>query len=197
MSERMSFCPIFAIMVTSLAVVTAASAEIQFDEGQWRLELSGGTGVHSGSTDRSSNLLVQAAVEYEFPATPRCTLGLRLLPIFVYDQEDDLETDAWRDHDRYKGDRVCGAGFGVTGRVYQVKEKYRGFFTEAEVLAVAHKDLIDGNSSKLNFLTGVGVGYKCKADWHVVFKYEHISNASLGRHNAGANSLGIGIGYTF
>ena len=55
----------------------------------------------------------------------------------------------------------------------------------------------EGNSSNVNFLIGLGLGYKFKSNWHTVLKYEHVSNSSLGERNAGANSLGFGFGYSF
>lgn len=160
-----------------------AAADVKFDEGRWRLELSGGTGIHSGSTDRQGNILVTGSAEYEFPATAHTTLGLRLLPLFVYDQ-DDYET-------------AVGGGFGLSGRLYQHAEEYRGWFGELEVSALGHDGKLRGNSASLNFLTGVGVGYKFKSHWHATLRYEHISNAGLGENNAGANSIGLAFGYTF
>ena len=191
----------FAQILMAACVVTGvaapAGAELDFDAGQWRLELSGLSGVHSGSTDRSGDLLITGTVDYEFPATEHTTLGLRLMPLLVYGQ--DTPNDRWceeDDTDAYAGDTVWGAGFGLTGRVY-VKREYRGLFFEGQANMLLHAEKVVGNSANVNFLTGVGVGYKFKCDWHVVMKYEHISNANLGEDNDGANVLGLGVGYTF
>lgn len=173
-----------ALMVlVAIGISIGASADIQFDQGRWRLELSGSAGIHSGSTDRQGNVLATGSLEYEFPASKRTTLGLRLLPLFLYAQDDD--------------DNVFGAGFGLTGRIYQHAEEYRGWFGELELSALGHDEKIEGNSANLNFLTGVGIGYKFKSNWHAALRYEHISNAGLGEHNAGANAVGLAVGFTF
>ncbi|MBP8131023.1 MAG: acyloxyacyl hydrolase [Candidatus Hydrogenedentes bacterium] len=173
---------VFMLLASLLAAATAG-ADVTFSEGHWRLELSGGAGIHSGSTDRQGNTLVTGSVEYEFPATARTTLGLRLLPLLIYDQ-DDYAT-------------AVGGGIGLSGRLYQHAQEYRGWFGELEASAVGHDGKIRGNSASVNFLTGVGVGYKFKSNWHATLRYEHISNAGLGKNNAGANSIGLAFGYTF
>lgn len=170
-----------ALVAAGLA--SAAGADIKFDQGRWRLELSGSAGIHSGSTDRGGDILATGSLEYEFPASKRTTLGLRLLPLFMYAQDDD--------------DNVLGAGFGLAGRIYQHAEEYRGWFGELELSALGHDDKFEGNSANLNFLTGVGVGYKFKSNWHAALRYEHISNAGLGENNAGANTVGLAVGFTF
>lgn len=170
-------------VLLAVGLVGAAGADLKFDQGRWRLELSGSAGIHSGSTDRQGDVLATGSLEYEFPASKRTTLGLRLLPLFMYAQDDD--------------DNVFGAGFGLTGRIYQHAEEYRGWFGELELSALGHDDKIEGNSANLNFLTGVGVGYKFKSNWHTTLRYEHISNAGLGEHNAGANTVGLAVGFTF
>ncbi len=180
-----------------LALSTSAWAELDFDAGKWRLELSGMGGVHSGSTDRSGDTLITGTLDYEFPASGHTTLGLRLMPLLVYGQ--DGAEQCWlddEDYDDYAGSTVWGAGLGLTGRVY-AKRDYRGLFVEGQANVLVHDDKIVGNSASVNFLTGVGLGYKFKCDWHLVVKYEHISNAGLGDENAGANLVGFGVGYTF
>ena len=172
-----------AILVM-LCMVGAMSArgEIKFDEGRWRLELTGASGVHQGSRDRSGDESASLTVEYEFPAARRLTLGLRVTPLFMYDDPDHT---------------VWGAGAGLTLRVYRVKDEYRGLYCELEESVLVHHHRISGNSSNLNFQTGAGIGYQFRNNWHVVVRYAHISNASLGKRNAGANSIGVGLGFTF
>jgi hypothetical protein len=92
---------------------------------------------------------------------------------------------------------VYGIGFGPALRIYQEKEKRRGWFAELSVTALLHTPQIEGNSSSLNFSSDFGVGYKFKNKWHVSGHLRHISNASLGDKNAGANGVGIGIGFSF
>ncbi len=172
---------IFVLFVCAMP----ASAELQWCEGRWQLELAGSAGIHSGGASRSGDYMLKALVEYETPFSSRCTLGLRLLPLFVYDQ------------DCRGADTVWGAGVGLGVRVYSVANEYRGWFAEGGVHALGHKNRFAGNSSNINFLTGVGAGYKCKAGWHGVLRWEHISNANLGSDNSGANVVTLGVGYAF
>lgn len=183
MSKRVSALGIFLLTgLLSLALGAPAHGDIRFKDGHWRLELSGAVGVHQ-RRDRTGDRMVTGIVEYEFPATARATLGLRLLPLFVYDEDDD--------------DTILGAGFGVGARLYQKKNEYRGLFAEVEANTLIHESRIERNSSNIDFLIGFGVGYQFKSDWHAVAQYRHISNAGLEDKNSGANALGIGIGYRF
>jgi len=166
-----------------LAGVSApAAAELRFKEGMWRVEVTGGAGLHSGTEDRTGDRQLTATVEYEIPTFEHVTLGLRLLPALLYDQDE--------------GDTVFGAGVGMSTRLY-LKKDYRGLYAEAEGHMFGNIGDIEANSSNINFLIGFGVGYAFKNNWHTVLKYEHISNASIGDENAGANTIGIGIGYRF
>ncbi len=185
------------VLLALLLVAPSALGELAFADGQWRLELSGMSGLHMGSRDRSGDLLVTGTVDYEFPASSRCTLGLRLMPLFFYEQDNGDSNGRWWDEGAGNDHNVWGAGFGLTGRVYSVKDEYRGWFGEIQANVILHDEQIRGNGANLNFLTGVGVGYEFKCDWHAVVKVQHISNASLDGDNDGANVLGIGIGYRF
>lgn len=162
-----------------------ASAEECCKVGAWRIELSGGPGSTLGGNDRSGDFFIKGVVEYEIPTTPHLALGLRLLPFFVYEQNERHEDTVW------------GAGAGVGGRLYSVKNEYRGLFAEVNVHALGHKNQIADNDSNINFLTGAGVGYKFQGGWHSVLKWEHISNANLSGKNTGADVITLGIGYTF
>lgn len=196
------FC--MGVCALGIAVVFSshAAAELQFDEGHWRLELSAGLGIHSGSQDRTGDVLVTGTVEYEFPATQRTTLGLRLLPLLVYVQDDSNRRDwlDWEEWDEPRigdGDTVFGAGAGLSYRIYTQKQTYRGLFFEVSGVALGHVNKINGNDSNFNFLTGGGVGYKFKNDFHTILKYEHISSAGIGSPNRGVNTVGLGFGYSF
>lgn len=192
------------IIVAAAAVLFSgtAVAELQFDEGNWRVELSTGLGIHSGSQDRSGDVLVTGTVEYEFPATQRTTLGLRLLPLLFYVQDDNnhrdwLNGDDWDEPHVGDGDTVFGAGAGLSFRVYAKPQTYRGLFFEVAGVAFGHTEKFNGNDSNFNFLTGGGIGYKFKNDFHTILKYEHISNAGIGSPNRGVNTIGLGFGYSF
>lgn len=174
-----------ALVLISTMVFAFAPALSAEGTGLWRLELSGGPGMPVGNRDRDDDYLVKGTVEYEIPKTPHLSLGLRLLPFFVYDQNQDDE------------DTVYGAGAGVGGRMYSVASEYRGLFAELNAHVIGHENRFAGNSSNLNFLTGIGVGYKCTQGWHTVLKWEHISNANLSEHNSGVDVVTLGVGYTF
>ena len=180
-----------ALFSCAVGMCGAASAEMNFAEGKWRLELSGLTGIHSGSADRGGDWTTTGAVEYEFPATSRVTLGLRVLPLFLYDSDGDDEKHG------DNSDTVWGGGVGLAGRVYTKAEEYRGFFAEGTANALGHDGKIEGNSANLNFLLSVGAGYQWKCGLNAAVRYEHISNAGLGQENAGANSVGLALGYRF
>lgn len=195
---------LLSMMVAGAALLLCAapaSAGLDMKEGMWRLELNNDFGVHQGSQDRSGDYSINGIVEYEVPATPRTTLGLRLMPLFAYSQDGDDDYRHFRkifdDNGSDDGGTVWGGGFGLAGRVYQVKDEYRGWYGEASVSTLLHSNEFNGNNSNINFATGLGVGYQFKSDWHVQLHYQHISNGSLGTKNSGANSLGIGVGYRF
>ena len=166
-------------------IAPSAEAGERFRDGNWRLELSNTAGFSSRTRDRRGDLLTNFIVEYEVPLSGRFTVGLRLLPFFLYSQGSSNDSSFY------------GAGFGVVPRVYQVKDEDRGFFAEVGGHVIFHKNKLRGNSGGANFLTGVGVGYKFKSDWHAVVKIEHISNSGLAQSNSGANLLGLGVGHTF
>ncbi len=183
-----------------MALCVPANAGLNLDEGMWRLELNNDFGIYSGTRSRTGDYSVNGIVEYEVPVSNRATLGLRLMPLFIYTQNNDSDYRTFRRHldpGTDEGGTVWGGGFGVGGRFYQVKDEYRGWYAEAGVSALLHDTRIDGNSSNLNFLNTLGVGYQFKSDWHIQLHYQHISNASLGSRNSGANSVGVGFGYRF
>lgn len=185
----------WGICVFASLAMMPVEAESQFAAGHWRLELSGLAGLNTGGNDCSNDFLTTGTVEYEFPVSGRCTLGLRLMPLFLYTQ-DLPESDVFSPL-RYDDSTVIGGGGGLALRLYQVKSEYRGLFVEAQANALGHEGRLNKNSSNLNFLTGLGVGYKFENAWHALVKFEHISNADLGDENSGANLLGVGIGYSF
>ncbi len=156
---------------------------VKIREGRWRLELTGGGGLHQGDEDHSGDGLVVAKVEYEIPVMAYGALGLRMVPTFVMPQ----------DH----GDTVWGAGVGLAARVYHVKNEQRGLYVEADSQLTGHYPKFDGNSGSFNFLSGFGAGYKFKKGWHVIVRFDHLSNAGLAKDNSGFNAISAGIGYTF
>ena len=176
---------IITFAVLALTISLPALAELQWCDGKWQLELSGNIGTDSGGSDRSGDYMLRTMVEYEVPFSSHFTLGLRALPLFVYEQDERCEETVW------------GAGAGLGLRLYSVPDEYRGWFAEAGAHVLGHKHQIADNDSNINFLTGIGVGYKCKAGWHSVLRFEHISNANLSEDNSGVNMLSLGIGFRF
>lgn len=173
------------MFVVCLLSAMPAMAELQLRDGRWQLELSGSAGIDSGGEERSGDYMLKTTLEYEVPFSSHLALGLRALPLFVYEQDDSDEDTLW------------GGGLGLGLRLYSVADEYRGWFAEAGAHALGHKHQFAGNSSNINFLTGLGVGYKCKEGWHSVLRWEHISNANLGEHNSGVNLLSLGVGFSF
>ena len=169
-----------------LVVPLGARGEPGHAAGWWRIEVGGGTGLAAGSSrDRTGDMLLTGFAEYELPIHPRATLGFRLMPLFVYDQDEPGRETVW------------GGGLGLAARLYPFSTTCRGWYGEIEGHALGHQNQVNGNDSNLNFLIGAGIGYRFANDWHGLVKFEHISNASLEEQNSGANTLGAGIGYSF
>ncbi|MCC6155159.1 MAG: acyloxyacyl hydrolase [Candidatus Hydrogenedentes bacterium] len=155
-----------------------------FNDGRWRTEMGVSTGFHSGRRSRTGDMLVKGNVEYEWPVFARCSLGLRAYPLFLYHQNDPSDT-------------LWGGGIGTVGRVYQNSGERNGWFGEAGAGVIWHTNHIEGNSATMDFLLETGVGYQFKNNWHVTLQASHLSNAGLSDDNAGANSLGVAVGFTF
>lgn len=183
--RRCMACVLFCAAI-ALGNITAKADEggSGFQDGHWRVEVSGAVGYDSGKRDREGDSVFSGNVEYEWPIFARCTLGLRAYPLIMYNQDNDDPT-------------VYGGGLGLVGRIYQNAEEHRGFFAEAGVAVLANRNEIEGNGSNINFLPEAGVGYQFKNDWHVTLFVQHISNAHLDSDNAGANSVGMAVGFRF
>ncbi len=183
-----------------LAFLFAAWCPVALAEGGWRLELSGGTALDSSNLDRSGDLLITGYLDYEIPTTSHTTLIIRTMPLFVYEQQDTLESwwnELVSERDIDYDDLVWGAGAGLAGRLYSKADEHQGFFLELEALAFVHTGEIEGDDSSIDFLTGVGLGYQFRSNWQALVRVEHISNAGLGDLNAGVNAVKLGLGYRF
>ncbi len=193
-----------AVIVMLLTAQAATAGDLRWDEGHWRLELSGFTGLHQGRHDRTGEENFNATIDYETPLWKSGTLSLRLQPLFFYDQDKDNgkhvgEVGYLKDliFDKYEDSDVYGAAIGPVFRIYQNAEERNGLFAEVGVTAMLHSAEFDGNRSNLNFISSLGVGYKFENDWHVTAIWRHISNGGIGSQNSGVNGIGIGIGYSF
>lgn len=175
----------FAAMTALASVVLqpqATARPIDFDAGHWRLELQGAGAVHSSKTDREGDYYVTASVEYESPWLRHVAFGIRAYPLFLYPEPQP----------------IYGAALGLVFRFYRDPSMDKGWYAEAGVAPMWHSRYFSDNSSRLNFLDELGIGYKFPHNpWHISAKYQHISNASIGSENAGVNSFSLGFGYTF
>ena len=181
------FMTTLVVMVGALAGAAGADT-LRWEDGRWRLEFTGMGGVYSGKVDREGDWYATGSIEYEVPAFDHATFGLRFYPLFWYEEDEDKRGDAGVIH---------GAAFGVAARYYQRAETRSGWFGELGVSALVHDEEFEKNSSQVNFLNELGLGYKWEEHWHVAVKWEHISNAGIGSRNSGVNGVGLAFGYTF
>ncbi|MCC6793635.1 MAG: acyloxyacyl hydrolase [Candidatus Hydrogenedentes bacterium] len=185
-----TIAPLGSLLVAALVAPMITAGEDTygvidgFRDGRWRTEVGVSTGFHSGNRSRTGDMLVTGNVEYEWPVFARCSLGLRAYPLFLYHQNDPSDT-------------LWGGGIGTVGRVYQNAGDRNGWFGEAGAGVIWHTNHIEGNSATMDFLLEAGVGYQFKNNWHVTLQASHLSNAGLSENNAGANSLGLAVGFTF
>lgn len=196
------------LLVLAGIAAFACDARADFQDGRWRIQVGVQTGVDSGGVERSGDMLAMATVEYEVPLTPHVCYSLKLDPIFVFTQ-DDLSVSEVFDHEAgvdlkdldfheaRGGDTVLGGGVGLGLRVYQKAEGKRGLFLDLGVHTLVHDGEINGNSSNLNFMSGLGLGYQFKGGLSAQLHFDHISNAGLGDQNSGTNVLGLGVGFRF
>ena len=184
------------LWISILGVLSGAGntavAESEFTERfrstMWRMDLTAAMGYDSGSHTRQGDYYVTGSVEFGWAVLSRGVLGVRLYPLFLYYEEADSKGNShW----------IYGAGAGVVGRAYLRKDVRQGWFGELGIAPIWHSRYIERNSSRVNFLSEIGVGYQFRNDWHMTLKWEHLSNANLKRLNSGVNSIALGVGYTF
>jgi hypothetical protein len=176
------------LYIGSSAPAAANELTAGFGDGHWRAEMMAVTGTYSGKNSRAGDFILTGSAEYEWPIYARASLGLKAYPLFMYFEREDED---------YGSGAIYGVGAGISGRIYQSPEVRNGFFVELGGSALLHSSRFEGNSSKFNFLTEIGAGYKWKNDWHVALKWIHISNAGIGSHNSGVNGFGLAVGYSF
>jgi hypothetical protein len=164
------------ILASTILLLCGAAAAGGFHDGRWRLDLSPQAAFNS-----EADAVLIGSLEYEFPAYPHGTLGLRLIPLFI----------GWDDN------TIFGAGVGIATRVYANKEKLNGLYGELALSSILQSECFCNNDSRVNFISEAGVGYKFTNDWHAGLKIQHLSNAGLCDDNGGLNTFGISAGYTF
>lgn len=179
---------IIAILALGLGL-SAQALDLHWDEGRWKIELSGYGGVYSGKTDRSDDAYITGTVDYEFPAFEQVSLTLRLRPLFVYFQEADDGDDS---------DTIWGTGVSLAARIYQDQEALEGWFGELGCGVIWHSNYFEKNSSRVNFAPEAAVGYQFRnSGWSVALRAQHLSNGGMAGHNAGVNAVGLAVGYRF
>ena len=173
-----------SLLFCAIALTATADGPTR-DTGRWRLEAGGTNGVYSGRTDREKDYYFTGRIEYEYPVSPQFALGAKVLPLFIF-------------HDDNRNDTVYGIGIGVTARWYWNKETRTGLFNEISGSVLWHSREFENNNSRVNFLTEAGLGYAFPGTpWHVTAKLEHISNGGLRGKNQSVNGIGLAIGYSF
>jgi hypothetical protein len=140
-------------------------------------------GVECGMTDRTSDCAVVGSVERERRVLARGAVGAALIPLFTY--EDSAP------------ERRLGAGAGVAARVYARRGARGCAFGEVGLAAVWMERRLIDDDSFLDFQSHVAVGFAASNGSHFAVRIQHLSNASLRQPNAGANLLGVAVGFTF
>lgn len=173
---------ILAGLSALFACETASANPLEVGEGRWRIELQCVDVIPSSGSD--GNYYATGSIEYEMPTRlDHLNFGIRAYPLFTY---------------RADVDDIYGVAAGITFRSYQHTESRDGFYLEAGSGPIWLSRELEGNSSRVNFLSELGAGYKFRDNpWSLSLKYQHISNAGLGDENAGVNAVSFGVGYTF
>lgn len=166
--------------------ITKESCSVnQNDNCKLKLRLELGSSFRVGQKeDDVDGTMVSSTLDIGKELSPRTTLSLRILPVFGYFQEGNVED-------------VAGFGVGGALRIYLKKNQEKGFFTEIHEVVCLHENKFEGNDSNLNFYSAIGIGYQFCPHWDILLRFGHISNAEIKDRNEGTNLLGLGIGYTF
>jgi hypothetical protein len=156
-----------------------ADAAPEASTARVRAELWGGD-TFSGQGVWLHDPYLVHAVEFEWMLLSHISMGLRVLPLLTY----------------FDRQAIVGAGLGVTNRVY-LGRVGSGLYLGPAVCVVAHYDRFEGNSSNVNLLSSLDLGYQFpNARFRIGLKLEHMSNANLAEHNRGWNGISLLIGTT-
>ncbi|MBN4046714.1 acyloxyacyl hydrolase [bacterium AH-315-P07] len=175
--------------------------EAKWKDGRTRLELQGWASTRSGRRSRTGDLGFAGTIEREFIVGSKTTVGLRAIPLFYmeerdHDYFDDFDGDGIYEHATIKGNSVYAVGVGVSIRHY-FRDLQDGFFFEFYESFFAQSDNFQGNTGSFNFMSELGLGYEFDNNIHVAVKWRHMSNGGIADKNAGINSVGIGVGFSF
>ncbi len=178
-SARLCFACFLSIVVFSSAYAS---------DHEWRLEFTGIADTYSGDVGRDGDFYFTGSLECGWPIFSRAVLGLKTYPLFLYREKEDRYGDSeW----------IYGAGAGIVARIYAKRDVRTGLYGEVSIAPIWHSDYLEGNGSRVNFLSEFVLGYDFENDWHVALKWEHFSNARLNGDNAGVNGVGFAVGYRF
>lgn len=163
--------------------------DLNWEDGRYRLEFQAWNGMRSGRRERDDDFGIVGSIERDFVLREKLTVGLRFIPLFFYDADDNAD-------DNYPETDIAGVGAGLTLRYYPGEAQDGWFFELAESI-VGHEEKFNGNSGSVNFMTELGVGYEFTNDIHVSGRWRHLSNAGLADKNSGVNAFGLSIGFSF
>ena len=170
-----------SLLVGSLLMhaVVRADAVSEAPTARVRAELWGGT-TFDGRGHWLHDPLVVHAVELEWMLFGHVSIGLRGLPLLAY----------------FDSTPIVGAGLGVTNRVYWLRAG-SGLYLGPQIAIVAHYDRFESNSSHVNLLSSLDVGYQFRDSvFRIGAKLEHMSNANLAKQNRGWNGISVLFGMT-
>ena len=144
-----------------------------------RTEVSGGNTFTSDGVWLHDAYAVHA-LELEWMVFGPISMGVRLLPMLAY----------------FDREPIIGSGLGVTNRIYSARNG-TGFYFGLASCAVVHAARFEGNSSNINFLSSIDMGYQFpRSRYRAGIKLEHVSNANLAEHNRGWNGVSLLVGAT-
>jgi len=168
-------------MVCALSLPTVAFALA--DRGQLRFDVSIMHGVHSGMTDRTDDVAVIGAIQREHRVRSRGAFVRVLIPLFTYEDSEP--------------ERRFGAGAGFALRAYAREGGGLGAFGEIGLAAICMERRLIDDASFLDFQSHVAVGFAASNGAHMALRFQHLSNGSIRAPNAGANLVGLAVGFTF
>ena len=174
--SRLTVAIVYALSFPPLA----ATASVR---GRLRLDMSIMHGVECGMTDRTEDVAVIGSVQRERSVLSRGAVAGVIIPLFIY--EDPAP------------ERRFGVGAGVTARAYARAAVRRGAFGEIGLAAIWMEHRLIDDDSFLDFQSHVAVGFAAKNGSHFAVRFQHLSNASFRHPNAGANLVGVAVGFTF
>ncbi|HVJ05788.1 MAG TPA: acyloxyacyl hydrolase [Candidatus Saccharimonadales bacterium] len=195
-SSRLAFLALLIFgTVAAMAQATDDAAAIRREHWNFGVLASGGTGL----IDRTNVQFIRAGVRAGRVMTGELGKGA-LRGTFEVDSEImPLDYVLWSG---YKNVYSLGINPLIMKWNFTAGKKAVPYFLTQGGVLWSTDHVPPGDTSKINFVTGAGVGMnyfirpRRSVNWDV--RATHLSNASLGRHNPGVNaSLQFSIGYNW